>query len=157
MCERCEDNKRLIKWIFEGRCATCPHSWPLERHHRVYPPRHGEEQLGDTVPLCSLCHALITWRLSPAFEEFVQQIAEATKKGQRLRIATKDVSEMGQKYMQGIFQLLAEAEWNLSFVVAMEDAWNEWKGLPKKFGRDALQEMDDREERDTWGDERRAA
>ena len=154
---RNEERRKLVAWIFEGRCATCHHRWPLEKHHNVYPARPDEERPGDEVPLCSLCHAVVTWRRSPAFDEFVQRIKAATKKDQRLRIVTREISEAAMVYMKEIFRHLAEAEEKLRHVMAMENAWDEWNDLPKKFGRDALQAMDDREERDTWGDERRAA
>lgn len=152
------DGKKLaMKWWFEGHCALCGIQLHQEVHHCRNPLHRGEEKPGDIIPLCTLCHAFVTWRLSGALEPYLAEGRQLMSQQRRVRIRVEQIAEWAEKYLRTIRSLLAEADWNLQYIEAMEDAWNEWKGLPKKFGLDALQEADDREERDTWGDERRAA
>lgn len=138
-----DEKKLVIKWIFEGRCAICGQLEPLEVHHNTKPRRYRvDERPGDIVPFCWACHAIVEWLRHGAtkqFKQFVRQGLQECKKLRllegRLRASLEQVGEWAEKEARPIRlklaradQLLAAAEYELGFLQAMEDRWNEEHG-----------------------------
>jgi hypothetical protein len=121
-----EDKKRLIKWIFEGRCAACGCKFEsLEVHHNTYPRLRGEERPYDILPLCWACHPIFEWLRKDASLKFKASIKDYVGGHKRLHRRIDQVGPWAEQYVRQIRATLNEADASVEFLEAMAERWDE--------------------------------